>query len=144
MLTLKVSCPVLRRNQRAYRSYERALPSKHVNLHQGKAKEKAEYKTREYTELNAELLRDIPALLKDRSRFFDGLFANVSERITFCVQSFILSQLVDGQAQYLGDAARAMGLLSPNFSQVDRTRTAAWPFAVTEPRSDERRGGKEC
>merc|ERR1712110_820176 len=81
------------------------------------AKEKAEYKTRDYHALNEELIKDIPLLLKDRSRFFDGLFAN----------------LVSGQAQYLVEAARAMNIISPTLESVDRTRAANWPFTVTEP-----------
>jgi hypothetical protein len=41
------------------------------------AKDKAEAKRVEYTELNEELIRDVQALILDRSRFFDALFANV-------------------------------------------------------------------
>merc|ERR1712137_1241194 len=81
------------------------------------AKEKAEYKSRDYNALNEELIRDIPVLLKDRSRFFDGLFAN----------------LVQGQAQYLVEAARAMNIIGPSLEHVDRTRAASWPFSITEP-----------
>merc|ERR1712137_617765 len=81
------------------------------------AKEKAEYKSRDYNALNEELIRDIPVLLKDRSRFFDGLFAN----------------LVQGQAQYLVEAARAMNIIGPSREHVDRTRAASWPFSITEP-----------
>merc|ERR1712100_638482 len=71
-------------------------------------KEKAEYKSREYNSLNEELIRDIPALLRDHSRFFDGLFANV----------------VQGKAVYMMETARAMGLLTPNFQNVDKSAPA--------------------
>eukprot|EP00012_Vannella_robusta_P002080 CAMPEP_0206190296 /NCGR_PEP_ID=MMETSP0166-20121206/4669_1 /ASSEMBLY_ACC=CAM_ASM_000260 /TAXON_ID=95228 /ORGANISM="Vannella robusta, Strain DIVA3 518/3/11/1/6" /LENGTH=343 /DNA_ID=CAMNT_0053606355 /DNA_START=599 /DNA_END=1630 /DNA_ORIENTATION=- len=81
------------------------------------AKEKAEYKSREYNDLNEELVRDIPALLRDRSRFFDGLFAN----------------LVRGKAQYFAEAAKTMGLMSPHLAQVNRSGASTRPFVITEP-----------
>ena len=52
-----------------------------IIISQKKAKEKAESKRLEYTSLNSELIHDIQAIIADRSRFFDALFANVSKLI---------------------------------------------------------------
>jgi len=89
------------------------------------AKEKCEYKTREYTTLNDELIHDIPLLLQDRSRFFDILFANIAQ----------------GKYQYFAEAAKSMGLLTPNLAQVKRTGASSWPFVITDPARSAHKGG---
>ena len=47
------------------------------------AKEKAEYKSRAYKDLNEELKRDIPKLLEGRTFFLDALFSVVSIFVSF-------------------------------------------------------------
>lgn len=79
------------------------------------AREKAEMKSQAYSQLNTELLIDVPRLLKDKSRFFDALFAN----------------LIQGQSQFLIDAANSLGLLEPNFIGINRTGVRAWPLVIT-------------
>jgi len=88
------------------------------------AKEKAESKRVEYTELNEELIRDIQALIADRSRFFDALFAN----------------LVQGQTEYLAGSAESLGAISTNFAGVDRTAVRTWPRTITDPAQSAFRG----
>jgi len=79
------------------------------------AREKAELKSQAYSQLNTELLIDIPRLLKDRSRFFDALFAN----------------LIQGESQFLIDAANSLGLLEPNFIGINRMGVRTWPLVIT-------------
>jgi len=81
------------------------------------AKEKAEAKRAEYTDLNEELIRDIQRLISDRSRFFDALFAN----------------LVQGQTEYLGGSAQSLSQVESNFADVNRTSVRTWPTVVTDP-----------
>lgn len=41
--------------------------------------------------------------------------------------------MIQGNTQYLVDAAKAIGLISSNFNNVNRGAAANWPFVITEP-----------
>lgn len=79
------------------------------------AKEKVEAKSQQYQSLNDELIRDIPSLLNDKSRFFDALFA----------------VLIIGQIGFLGETAQSIEGLEDGFKDINRAGVISWPFVVT-------------
>lgn len=81
------------------------------------AKEKADNATTAYTDLNAELVQDIPNLIEDRMEFFTPLFAT----------------LVDGQVMYLEKSAEAFRSILPYFEQVNRKAYQSHPCPITSP-----------
>jgi len=109
-----------------YNSEVKALMSKQdtVPTRLQVAKEKAESKRLEYTSLNSELIHDIQAIIADRSRFFDALFAN----------------LVQGQTEYLSNSAQSLMSVEQSFPEFNRAAVRTWPRVITDPAQSAFRG----